>query len=96
MVLAATGSFFNALGWLLCSEACINGIAGPAQALIELQCIWQLMLEVIIHGHVPTALQFLGMLIAMAGSLIMTLDLTTILKRKTRTTTDTDFIKQNK
>ena len=53
MALAAAGSFFNALGWLLCSEACINGIAGPAQALIEMQCIWQLLIEVILHQHSP-------------------------------------------
>jgi hypothetical protein len=30
------GSAFNMIGWLLCSEACVNGIAGPAQAIVEL------------------------------------------------------------
>lgn len=26
----AAGAFFNMLGWLLCCEAAVNGIAGPA------------------------------------------------------------------
>lgn len=30
----SAGAFFNMLGWLLCCEAAVNGIAGPAQALI--------------------------------------------------------------
>lgn len=29
-VLVGLGAIFNMLGWLLCSEACVNGIAGPA------------------------------------------------------------------
>ena len=35
-LLVGIGAFVNAFGWFFCAEACINGIAGPAQALSEL------------------------------------------------------------
>ena len=35
-LLVGAGAFANAFGWMFCAEACINGIAGPAQALSEL------------------------------------------------------------
>ena len=91
MALAAAGSFFNALGWLLCSEACINGIAGPAQALIEMQCIWQLLIEVVLHQHIPNVFQFIGMAIAITGSVIMALDLS-IFDFMWKKRVDTDFV----
>ena len=34
--LTAVGACFNMIGWLFCSEACVNGLAGPAQALVEM------------------------------------------------------------
>jgi hypothetical protein len=29
-MLTAVGACFNMIGWLFCSEACVNGLAGPA------------------------------------------------------------------
>ena len=39
-LMVGIGSAFNMVGWLLCSEACVNGVAGPAQALCEMQSVW--------------------------------------------------------
>ena len=40
MKTTAIGSIFNMSGFILYSEACVYGKAGPAQILMELQSIW--------------------------------------------------------
>ena len=52
-LLVGLGSAFNMIGWLLCSEACVNGVAGPAQALCEMQSVWQLFLEIVVYTRIP-------------------------------------------
>jgi len=52
----ALGAFFCMLGFYLITEACVYGKAGPAQALMELQCIWQLFMEIAIWGTKPSLL----------------------------------------
>ena len=63
------------IGWLFCSEACVNGVAGPAQALCEMQSVWQLFLEVVIYSRIPNLSQTFGIFVALVGSVVMAVDL---------------------
>lgn len=52
-------------------------------------------MEVTLRGYVPTAMQFVGMTIAVVGSIFMALDLKQLCKKKED---DSDFqkVKENK
>jgi len=63
------------LGYFFCTEACTYGKAGPAQALMEMQSVWQLVLEMIVYGNIPTYLQGVGMAIALSGSVVVAVEL---------------------
>ena len=67
----ALGAFFNMAGFFLVAEACSYGKAGPAQALMELQSIWQLTLEMIIYQKYPNFLQVIGMSCALVGAFVV-------------------------
>ena len=64
----ATGSIFCMSGFILYSEACVYGKAGPAQILMELQSVWQLILEIVLYSFIPGVTQICGMGIALFGS----------------------------
>jgi len=63
------------IGFFLCQESCVNGQAGPAQALMEMQSVWQLLLEIGVNSHYPTLGQSVGMAVAFAGSIVVAVDL---------------------
>ena len=75
MMLIAVGSFFNMIGYILCTESSVYGRAGPAQALMEMQSVWQLLLEIGVNSHYPTLGQSVGMAVAFAGSIVVAVDL---------------------
>jgi len=70
----AVGSMFNMTGFFLCTEACVYGKAGPAQALMELQSIWQLLLEVVIYSNIPNIMQIIAMGFALVGSIVVAVE----------------------
>jgi hypothetical protein len=41
---------------------------------MEMQSVWQLLLEIAIYGNIPTAMQFFGMGVAITGSLVVAID----------------------
>ena len=53
-------SILGTLGSYAITEAVVYGKAGPSQALCEIQASFMLLLEVLIVGKVPNALQVLG------------------------------------
>jgi len=68
MCWAGIGSFFNMLGFFLCTEASVYGKAGPSQALMELQSVFQLLMEIALFGRVPNIIETGGMVFALIGT----------------------------
>ncbi len=52
-------------------EAVAHGKAGPSQALVNVQVIWQLILEIAIHQKYPGAIQIVGMAVGILGAIVI-------------------------
>ncbi len=64
-------SILGTVGTFAAGEAVVNGKAGPASALIEIQSLVLLMLEIIFMDKIPNIIQVIGFILGMMGGLFI-------------------------
>jgi len=64
--------------------ACTFGLAGPAAAMVQVQLVVHILLGVIFEHAIPTWMEDLGIVCAIAGALVMTLEPKLLCPKKTK------------
>ena len=67
-------SLFGTFANFLLNEAIVHGKAGPSQALVEIQSIWLLFLEVFFMNKIPTNDQTIGFFVGIFGGSFLICD----------------------
>ena len=64
----------NILGLILSNYACTYGLAGPANAIMQVQGIIHVLLSCLFQGAILTGNQYLGIFFLFAGGVVMAMD----------------------
>ena len=67
-------AIFQILGTLLMFYSATYGLAGPASAMVQSQCIIQTILAAVFLGAIPNTLDVIGMCFAITGAVVMSVD----------------------
>ena len=67
----AFASIFLLVGQVTLAVALVHGKAGPAQALLQLQCVFTLFWEIVVFRRLPNLKEVIGMTLGIIGASIM-------------------------
>lgn len=71
VVYGLIGSVFQQCAMFVVYYATSTGLAGPASAIVSLQVIISVVLELVINGQIPLFLEILGVILGISGAMII-------------------------